>query len=708
MTIVKGKTALRVALCAGFALLHTVATADDGLDVDELVIYGGEAASEDEQSGLNVDVIDAEDYANQSTDLTYVMRKTPGVIVREQGGMGSDFDLSLNGLGGRQIRYFIDGLPMENFGSALSLNNFPINLIEQIQIYKGVVPITYGADALGGAVNITTRDALEPYLDASLSYGSYNTLRAAINAQSVDENGGFARVTGFINRSDNDYPVDNVPTTDALGNQTGTATARRFNDQYQSAMLSLRRGVTDRGNLRELSFGLTAAANRDEEQHPDQSINDVYGRVYEDNETLIGSATWRHRFGTLDTSASVQAGRIVETSYDAFSRNYDWFGNFVPNTDPLEGEIDTLSIFERDDEIARLSLTAERPLSERNTIAGNVTFNRLDRSGNDRLNANNTSFTFPNWVNKGVLGLSWTHLSADERFQSSLFSKFYNYDAEINAEIFIDFELEQVRRRVDKNTEGFGGSLRYDIGDNTTLSASYENSWRLPEPDEILGSGKYIRPNPFLEPEQSDNLNLGVAHATYWGDTDIDLGANAFAREATDFIRYVPDQLIFGIYQNVGRVRSRGLELSATAQFPSDWSLRGNLTWQDITDQTPFDPDGQPNLNVGSRLPNQPWLFGNLALSLDDQPFRNGRWSATWFVNYTHEFYLTWENSGAIDSKFTIPEQLTHDLEFEYTRAAGDLTVALSLRNLLDEPAFDNFNIQKPGRTVALKLRYSR
>ncbi|NQY89722.1 MAG: Plug domain-containing protein [Colwellia sp.] len=43
--------------------------------------------------------------------------------------------MSLNDLSGNQIRYFFDGIPMEDFGSALT---FLANLVEQIEVYKGV------------------------------------------------------------------------------------------------------------------------------------------------------------------------------------------------------------------------------------------------------------------------------------------------------------------------------------------------------------------------------------------------------------------------------------------------------------------------------------------------------------------------------------------------------------------------------------------
>ena len=45
---------------------------------------------------------------------------------------------------------------MDYFGSSYSINNFPVSLVDRIDVYKGVVPVELGSDALGGAINLVT------------------------------------------------------------------------------------------------------------------------------------------------------------------------------------------------------------------------------------------------------------------------------------------------------------------------------------------------------------------------------------------------------------------------------------------------------------------------------------------------------------------------------------------------------------------------
>lgn len=77
--------------------------------------------------------------------------------IRESGGVGSDMQLMMDGFTGKHIKIFIDGVPQEGVGSSFGLNNIPVNYAERIEVYKGVVPVGFGTDAIGGVINIITR-----------------------------------------------------------------------------------------------------------------------------------------------------------------------------------------------------------------------------------------------------------------------------------------------------------------------------------------------------------------------------------------------------------------------------------------------------------------------------------------------------------------------------------------------------------------------
>lgn len=90
--------------------------------------------------------------------------------------------LTLDGFSGKHVKIFIDGVPQEGVGSSFGLNNIPVNFAERIEIYKGVVPVGFGTDAIGGVINIITKKKRDRwFLDASYSYGSFNTHKSYVN-----------------------------------------------------------------------------------------------------------------------------------------------------------------------------------------------------------------------------------------------------------------------------------------------------------------------------------------------------------------------------------------------------------------------------------------------------------------------------------------------------------------------------------------------
>src|SRR5690606_34862698 len=131
--------------------------------IDSVVVMGRTRVHEINRQAYNVTAIDATKLHNSTLDIGHAIDRVSGVRVRESGGVGSDMNISINGFTGKQIKIFIDGVPMEGFGSSFQLNNIPVNLAERVEIYRGVVPVWLGSDAMGGAINIVTKTRNRSY-----------------------------------------------------------------------------------------------------------------------------------------------------------------------------------------------------------------------------------------------------------------------------------------------------------------------------------------------------------------------------------------------------------------------------------------------------------------------------------------------------------------------------------------------------------------
>lgn len=671
----------------------------------EVVVKGISQEEEVRETAYAVEVIETKKQQNLPMDLNKVLKASSGVHIRESGGVGSGFNLSLNGLSGNQIRYFIDGVPMENFGSALTLNNFPVNLIRSIEVYKGVVPVSLGADALGGAVNIVSAYRKQSFLDAGYSFGSFNTHQASVNGQHANTTKGrFVRVLSFFNHSDNSYRMYDMPVYDELGNRAGTTDIRRFHDQYTSGMGQLELGLFDKKLADYLSVTLTAAANRNNYQHPDNNILRVFGGFHTKNSTLLASTTYRKSFGRLSLKAYALAGKIGLQVVDTSSRKYNWAGEFVqrPEGDP-KGEIfERRSLFELSDAVFRSNAGLAYQLKRGHELHLNLTQNYLRRIGEDRVDPLNQSFEAPNYVNKNLLGLAYTLKVLDEKLETTVFGKGYWYRGKI---ITQSNEGEDITSVPELSSTGYGLAGTYHFGPALQLKASFEKAYRIPEAFEILGDGIYVNANPLLLPEKSYNGNLGARLNKEPGAFHVQSEANYFYRFSEDFIRFKPLGP-FGTYENLQNVKSTGIEGMVNVNF-RDFAFFGtNFTYQHITDRTPFD-EGLRNTNYKSRVPNIPYFFGNIHIGVSPgEPTAANKLTFYWNTRYVHSFFLNWENLGNKQDKYIIPRQLTHDLLAEYALQEGKYNVSLALNNLLNARVYDNFNIQKPGRAVLLKVRY--
>ncbi|GAF01912.1 TonB-dependent receptor plug domain-containing protein [Saccharicrinis fermentans] len=261
-----------------------VLEADPATTLNETVVIAKSNIRLVEETGFNVVAIDAKPYHNSAINLTELLNQTPGVKINQVGGLGSKTNVTINGLSGNHVRFFIDGMPMDAMSSSFQINNLPVNMAERIEVYKGVVPVNFGSDALGGAVNIVTKKTPGSYLDASYSYGSFNTHLSYINAGHTSENGFTIQLNAYQNYSDNSYYVDDVSVLDFETNlYTSPQRVKRFHDTYHNETVILKTGIVNKPFADQLLLGFTLGQEYKEIQHP-AYINPVYGdKVYTSN-----------------------------------------------------------------------------------------------------------------------------------------------------------------------------------------------------------------------------------------------------------------------------------------------------------------------------------------------------------------------------------------------------------------------------------------
>jgi len=277
----------------------------------EVSVVGKSAVKKVKESAYNVAAVDAKALHNTTLDLSQALDRVSGVRIRQDGGVGSSTNLMLNGFTGQHVKFFLDGVPMEGFGSSFQINNIPINMADRIEIYKGVVPIDFGSDALGGAINIVTSKRQSSFLDASASYGSFGTIKSYVNARYTSKSGLTVNLNAFQNYSDNDYQVDGkVLDLDTNIFRSGTQRVRRFHDKYHNETLIAKAGVVGKSYADRLLLGVVVGQEYQQIQHgADMSF--VYGKRYRTANTLMPTLLYQKRLRDRELVVDQFSGTVL-------------------------------------------------------------------------------------------------------------------------------------------------------------------------------------------------------------------------------------------------------------------------------------------------------------------------------------------------------------------------------------------------------------
>jgi len=672
----------------------------------EVTVRGPSEAERRRQSAEAVTVIETDRVKRETSDMGEVLARTQGVGVRREGGLGSATRFSLNGLTDDQVRFFVDGAPLELAGYPFGISNVPVGLVERVEIYSGVVPVRFGADALGGAVNLVTdQDLRETRAVASYEVGSFDTHRAALAGSRLHTPSGlFTRVSGFFDYAKNDYPVD-VEVADERG-RLSPARVYRFHDRYRSAGGNVEIGVVDRPWAKRLLLRAFVTDYDKEYQHK-LVMTVPYGGVTYGETSTGANLRYEQPLGRGVSLDAVGGYAYVRGRFlDVASCVYDWFGRCVRERSQ-PGETDSRphdQVFWDHSAFARFNVVWRVQPSHAVRLAIAPTY--LTRTGDERRQSDPGS-PDPLADRRSLLtlvnGLEYDLDLFDDRLENVFFVK--QYAQLIKSE---DPASDDTPRGRDRSTHrlGLGDGFRFRFTSWLYGKASYEWATRLPSADEVFGNNTFIAANLALAPETSHNVNLGITldaretPAGAWRAT-----GNGFLRAADQLIVLLGNDRVQS-YQNVFGAQSLGVEGSVGWTSPGGYlALDGNVTYVDFRNTA---SDGAFGDFEGDRIPNRPYLFANgtarlqfrRVFALEDEV------ALTWNVRYVHEYFRNWESVGLREFKQVIPSQLVHSAGLGYVVGSeqGTMSTTLEMQNLNDEPVFDYFGTQRPGRSFYIKI----
>lgn len=682
--------------------------------------------AEIKRSGFNVSVIDMNKHANEAANLTQILKRATGVTIREDGGLGSNFVFRINGL---DAKIYIDGVPMENFGSSMSLNNIPVNLIDRVEVYKGVVPAFLGSDALGGAVNIITKRRARPYLDLSYSYGSFNTHQAAIVGTFTNPKNKLSfRMNAYYNHSDNDYNMYTNEKYNVLIEKTvdnkyfAVPKAKRFNDAYTSTMGQLEVGFRDVSWADQFYAGFTYSQNHKENQIG-ASLSKVFGGAWSESNYLMPTLNYKKsNFLVNRLYADIFTSYSYDTRYvrDTAMYNYDWTGAWVSNYEGTTPNPQKDMKYNLSNYLARVNLNYDFDEAPNQSINFNYNFNSNDQKEYDLVGNYNRS-GLPSYLGRHILGLSWQNQWFDKRLSNVLAVKYYRMDAskDIDERKFDGnnnlISGEIIHQKKQGNYYSMSLASRYRITKDGGWKLSYERAYNLPSMTALFGDGVNTIGNWAVKPERSDNINTGFYYNTYINQNHfLNVDVTGFYRLAANYINsraVIQNGISYFQSYNEEGVKLYGFEAEVKYGFKDLLAVTLNGSYDKALYNKKYTDDSRQQIssNYNKQLINRPWVYGNADISLiQNNWFQQGnRVQLSYLYQYIHWFYLTESDQGSLESKDLIPSQNIHSAVLSYAWDRNKYNVSFEARNLTDERAYDNFRLQRPGRAFYVKLRLS-
>ena len=669
-------------------------------EISGVTVSSKSIAHQKKEESMPVTVIDMSNMRGTVSNVQDILAKTVGVTLRTSGGVGSSSRISVRGLEGKRIGFFIDELPMTEQTDYLDINDIPVDMIDRIEIYKGVVPARFGGSSLGGAINIVIREYPDKYADLSYGYESFNTHKAqGVFKRNLKARGLVFGIGGGYTTSDNNYTFDS-PYREGLR-------ITRNHDKYRKYIIG--------GSFKakkwwfdEVEFEPVVVKTYKEIQGIEYDIREAH------SESLmagLANKLTKDNFLTEGLNFDMFNGVVLTKMnfIDKATRRYEWDGSSYPTPSRYGGEVGYNFPSDSDDQkLSFINKTnLEYIINERHSFNFNSVFSIAKGTPKDELKTLSLGkqVNFDSRMHSWVSGVTYDLRSLDDIFLNSLTVRYYQYTMHTQmAPLFVpgkyDVDLQ-------KNNWGVNNAMRYRFLPSLMgkLSAGYEV--RIPSESELLGDGISVVPSADLLPERNASANIGLLFdLTGKHPSNAQIEMNFFYMYLQDMIRYTAG-LMGAQYQNFGEMRTLGVEFEAKADVLPSLYAYVNTTYQDLRDTRDYEPASTvPNPTKYKRMPNIPYLMANAGMEFHRENLFGGSGQNTRLfadVAFVEEYFYDFELTQL--QKRRIPRSTTIDIGFEHSFLNNKLFISGKLRNVTNEKTLSEFNRPLPGINGGVKIR---
>lgn len=438
-------------------------------------------------------------------------------------------DIHINGLEGPYTLVLIDGMPIvSGLGTVYGLTGIPNSLIEQIEIVKGPASSLYGSEAVGGLINIITKNALsapEFFADAfATGWGEYN-----LDIGSKIDIGKKTDLLLGVNYFNYDNPIDNN------------------GDNFTDVTLQDRISIFQKWDFERENSRLFSLAGRF--FYEDRWGGEMqWTPEFRGGDEIYGESIYTRRWEVLGKyQLPFEEKVLLSFSYNDHNQN------------SVYGDTEYLA----DQRIGFAQLTWDKKAGVHDLLFGSaVRYNYYDDNTPATTEADNI------WI-PSVFAQDEIKFAPKHSFLAGLR---YDYDKR-HGNIFTP-----------------RAAYKWKVSDNDIFRVNFGTGFRVvnlfTEDHAALTGAREVIIAEELKPERSVNVNLNYLKKIYSDNgTFIGLDASAFYTHFSNVILpdydTNPNQII---YDNLdGKSISQGISANLDIAFPNGFKVMAGATWQDVS-----------------------------------------------------------------------------------------------------------------------------
>ena len=691
-------------LCVNDSICCNVELQPKNNILSDVIVLGKSKAQRHREVPSAITIIDSQELKYKTATLNEILDNAAGIKVAQQGGLGNASRIIIQGMDGKRIGIFINGMPMGN-SDEFQLSSIPIDMVDEVEIYKGIIPAWLGGDGLGGAVNIRLKDFKKNHLEMAFEAASYNTYIGSLQLKHYLGKTSTALHAGAtMNYAKNNYSFSSPFELGRI--------IHRDHDAYTHGGFNV--GITSQQWWFD-QFDLTLSADyyRKEIQGGLMNVQNNIQHAFTRTRSASTSLSLEKSFlkGKLTAQFHSIVGFSLVNQVDTSHYCYDFIGNRFPSGSE-RGEIGAVPNDSHDRHTTvRELLNLTYKIGNNQLVTWTTNYRYGCKMPKDELADSYSRLPtsgYPSRLHSIVSGLTHELKLYGGKFTNELGIKLFNHHSEVLP--FAEPIMLQDKLKASTNHSTMAGwseamALHLLPNKALTLKASVQSTVRMPIAEELFGDGVLLLPSEKLRPERSFNINAGaiwLINAMRY--PQVRIGINTFYMSAKDMIKLMYSSMNMA-YDNIGKVRVMGIDMEMESKLNRWLDLQGNITWQDARDMRKEAVGGGENFHYRYRIPNMPYLFGNVGLRLHKDGLLS-KSSSSAFVStfgFTKAFSYNWEASK--HNTMLIPARYCWDVAVHHSFNKR-CQLSFEIRNILNRENWAEFRYPMERRTFHLKMKY--